>query len=194
MPHRDDAERASSITPNRRPNPVNLTTPRTPRATFSFARLGPELSAFVSANKRLNARHHPPARKIELESRAVAGRVHAVVRLRRGNWHYSHGAALTCSTHCTTNLYLYAFMCPCPVKTLRPSGPIGIPRRGPSNRPTTTISALAGPGISYTPFFLLRGGLKIASKALRTFLSVHELSDRSNSTHVDLYSSQEGST
>src|SRR5947209_18726774 len=27
-----------------------------------------------------NARHHPPARKVELESRAVAGRVHAVVR------------------------------------------------------------------------------------------------------------------
>jgi hypothetical protein len=42
-----------------------------------------------------NVRHHPPAREIEDESRAVAGRVHAVVRLAADEKRRLHFTATT---------------------------------------------------------------------------------------------------
>ena len=43
------------------------------------AALAHPISSNFNSQQKSNARHHPPARMIEDEGRAVAGRVHAVV-------------------------------------------------------------------------------------------------------------------
>jgi hypothetical protein len=65
--------------------PGNLITPGLLPATVFFRECPARKPlTFRLRHKRPNARHHPPAHKTEVdESRRVAGRVHAVVRLRR---------------------------------------------------------------------------------------------------------------